>query len=63
MPSKRSDLKKDAYTARSGKGHGKGHPFGGGRRETATIASKQRHGGPKHGGMEPRPGFPSLPME
>jgi len=32
------------------------------RKETSIIAAKQRHGGPNHGGMAPRRGFPSLPM-
>lgn len=61
MANKKSDIGKGGYTAKKG-GHGKGHPIGPAMRETATIASKQRHGGPNHGGMPPRRGFPSLPM-
>lgn len=61
MAAKKSDIAKDGYRSKTGS-HGKGHKFSGGVRGTATIAAKQRNGGPNHGGMPPRRGFPSLPM-
>ncbi len=56
---KKSD--RGSYAAKTG-GRKQGHKIGPATRETATIAAKQRHGGPNHGGMPPRRGFPSLPM-
>jgi hypothetical protein len=63
MPRRFADKSKDAYSPRSGGQGKKGQKIGPATRETSTIASKQQHGGPNHGGMPPRKGFPSLPME
>lgn len=60
MPNKRSDLKKSGYAAKSGKGHGKGHPLQPAVKQASITAIKQRLGLPTGTG---RPGFPRLPVE
>jgi len=56
----------NAYAAKPSKARGKGRAkkIGPANVQTSVIAAKQKSGtGPAHGGMPPRRGFPSLPME
>ncbi len=58
---------KNAYAAKPSKARvaklGRAKKIGPANVQTSVIAAKQRTGGPDHGGMPPRRGFPSLPME